>query len=131
MAAERSLERCGVDSFDLLLLHNPDHTGFTSPAVWDGLETLRAEYEVLEDNFGTRENGLFLDPIADPSAVATIKGVARLDDLEKEMVLRAMKAANGNKALAARMLGIPKTSLYNRMEKYGLDAKRSGTFDTP
>jgi len=43
MAAERSLERCGVDSFDLLLLHNPDHTGFTSPAVWEGLEALRAD----------------------------------------------------------------------------------------
>src|SRR3954452_5240158 len=43
MGAERSLERCGVDSFDLLLLHNPDHTGFTSPAVWDGLETLRSD----------------------------------------------------------------------------------------
>ena len=43
MATERSLERCGVDSFDLLLLHNPDHTGFTSPAVWDGMEGLRAE----------------------------------------------------------------------------------------
>ena len=24
MATERSLERCGIDSFDLLLLHNPD-----------------------------------------------------------------------------------------------------------
>jgi aryl-alcohol dehydrogenase-like predicted oxidoreductase len=43
MAAERSLERCGVDSFDLLLLHNPDHTGFSSPAVWDALEGLRSE----------------------------------------------------------------------------------------
>jgi aryl-alcohol dehydrogenase-like predicted oxidoreductase len=43
MAVERSLERCGVDSFDLLLLHNPDHTGFTSPAVWDGLEALRTD----------------------------------------------------------------------------------------
>jgi aryl-alcohol dehydrogenase-like predicted oxidoreductase len=43
MAAERSLERCGVDSFDLLLLHNPDHTGFTSQAVWEGLEALRAD----------------------------------------------------------------------------------------
>ena len=31
MAAERSLERCGVDSFDLLLLHNPDRRGFESP----------------------------------------------------------------------------------------------------
>src|SRR3954453_13304847 len=30
MATERSLERCGVDAFDLLLLHNPDRTGYTS-----------------------------------------------------------------------------------------------------
>src|SRR3954470_1100518 len=43
MAVERSLERCGFDAFDLLLLHNPDHTGFSSPAVWEGLEYLRAE----------------------------------------------------------------------------------------
>jgi aryl-alcohol dehydrogenase-like predicted oxidoreductase len=43
MATERSLERCGVDSFDLLLLHNPDRTGFSSPVVWEGLEHLRAE----------------------------------------------------------------------------------------
>jgi aryl-alcohol dehydrogenase-like predicted oxidoreductase len=40
-ATERSLERCGVDRFDLLLLHNPDHTGYTSSAVWEGLEAVR------------------------------------------------------------------------------------------
>ena len=43
MATERSLERCGVDAFDLLLLHNPDRTGFSSQAVWDGMERLRAD----------------------------------------------------------------------------------------
>ena len=32
MATERSLERCGVEHFDLLLLHNPDRTGYSSPA---------------------------------------------------------------------------------------------------
>ena len=31
----------GADSFDLLLLHNPDRTGFTSEAVWDGMASLR------------------------------------------------------------------------------------------
>jgi aryl-alcohol dehydrogenase-like predicted oxidoreductase len=40
-AAERSLERIGVDSFDLLLLHNPDRTGYSSEAVWDGMAALR------------------------------------------------------------------------------------------
>src|SRR5215216_4081573 len=41
MATERSLERVGADAFDLLLLHNPDRTGYTSPAVWDGMAALR------------------------------------------------------------------------------------------
>jgi aryl-alcohol dehydrogenase-like predicted oxidoreductase len=41
MAAERSLERCGIDSFDLLLLHNPDRIGYTNEAVWEGMAALR------------------------------------------------------------------------------------------
>jgi aryl-alcohol dehydrogenase-like predicted oxidoreductase len=43
MATERSLERCGVDSFDVLLLHNPDRIGYTSEVVWDALAALRDE----------------------------------------------------------------------------------------
>jgi aryl-alcohol dehydrogenase-like predicted oxidoreductase len=41
MATERSLERLGVDAFDLLLLHNPDRIGYSSEAVWDGMAALR------------------------------------------------------------------------------------------
>jgi aryl-alcohol dehydrogenase-like predicted oxidoreductase len=41
MATERSLQRCGVDSFDVLLLHNPDRTGYTSAAVWQGMQAVR------------------------------------------------------------------------------------------
>jgi aryl-alcohol dehydrogenase-like predicted oxidoreductase len=42
MATERSLERCGIDAFDLLLLHNPDRVGYTSEVVWEGMAALRA-----------------------------------------------------------------------------------------
>jgi aryl-alcohol dehydrogenase-like predicted oxidoreductase len=41
MATERSLQRIGADAFDLLLLHNPDRTGYTSEAVWEGMAALR------------------------------------------------------------------------------------------
>jgi aryl-alcohol dehydrogenase-like predicted oxidoreductase len=41
MATERSLERCGIDRFDLLLLHNPDRTGYTSERVWEEMAALR------------------------------------------------------------------------------------------
>jgi aryl-alcohol dehydrogenase-like predicted oxidoreductase len=34
-------ERIGTDRFDLLLLHNPDRIGYSSEAVWDGMEALR------------------------------------------------------------------------------------------
>jgi aryl-alcohol dehydrogenase-like predicted oxidoreductase len=40
-ATERSLERLGADRLDLLLLHNPDRTGFTSEEVWDGMAAIR------------------------------------------------------------------------------------------
>ncbi|HEY3614801.1 MAG TPA: aldo/keto reductase [Gaiellales bacterium] len=40
-ATERSLERCGVERFDVLLLHNPDRIGYTSPAVWEAMAGLR------------------------------------------------------------------------------------------
>ena len=41
MATERSLERCGIDHFDLLLLHNPDRIGYTSETVWEAMASLR------------------------------------------------------------------------------------------
>jgi aryl-alcohol dehydrogenase-like predicted oxidoreductase len=41
MATELSLERCGIDRFDLLLLHNPDPVGYTSEAVWSAMAKLR------------------------------------------------------------------------------------------
>jgi aryl-alcohol dehydrogenase-like predicted oxidoreductase len=65
MAAERSLERIGADSFDLLLLHNPDRIGYSSEVVWDGMAALREEG--LAGQIGVAPgpaNGFTLDLIA-------------------------------------------------------------------
>jgi aryl-alcohol dehydrogenase-like predicted oxidoreductase len=64
-ATERSLERCGTDRFDLLLLHNPDRTGYTSETVWDAMAALRSDG--LADAIGVAPgpaNGFTLDLIA-------------------------------------------------------------------
>ncbi|HWH45374.1 MAG TPA: aldo/keto reductase [Thermoleophilaceae bacterium] len=64
MAGERSLERCGADRFDLLLLHNPDRTGFTSEAVWEAMAAAREAG--LADRIGVAPgpaNGFTLDLI--------------------------------------------------------------------
>jgi transcriptional regulator with PAS, ATPase and Fis domain len=49
-----------------------------------------------------------------------VDGVWRLEELEREMVQRALAVTEGKKAAAARLLGIPKTSLYRKIERYGL-----------
>lgn len=41
-ATEKSLQRCGTSYFDLLMLHNPDSTGYASEAVWKGLEAMQS-----------------------------------------------------------------------------------------
>ncbi|HEX5309788.1 MAG TPA: aldo/keto reductase [Solirubrobacteraceae bacterium] len=41
MAAEHSLQRIGAEQFDLLLLHNPDRTGYIADSVWEGMAALR------------------------------------------------------------------------------------------
>ncbi|HTA15278.1 MAG TPA: aldo/keto reductase [Solirubrobacteraceae bacterium] len=41
MATERSLQRLGAERFDLLMLHNPDRTGYVSESVWEGMQALR------------------------------------------------------------------------------------------
>ncbi len=40
-ATEKSLARCRADRFDLLLLHNPDSTGYTADSVWKGMAKLK------------------------------------------------------------------------------------------
>jgi aryl-alcohol dehydrogenase-like predicted oxidoreductase len=64
MAVEKSLQRCGVEKFDLLLLHNPDFTGYSSDRVWGAMWRLKDQK--LTDRLGIAPgpaNGFTLDLI--------------------------------------------------------------------
>jgi len=43
-----------------------------------------------------------------------------VNEVEKESITRALKAADHNKTKAARLLGIHRTLLYKKMKKHGL-----------
>lgn len=47
----------------------------------------------------------------------------RNDAEDKERILRALKQANGNRKVAAELLGIGRTTLYGKLEEYGLKYK--------
>ncbi|OLN32539.1 sigma 54-interacting transcriptional regulator [Desulfosporosinus metallidurans] len=46
-------------------------------------------------------------------------------DAERRAIIKALKTARGNKTKAAEFLGIHRTNLYKKMEKYGLEGEIS------
>ena len=43
-----------------------------------------------------------------------------LEELEKVLILKAIRKAGGNKSRAAALLGLTRRTLYSRMERYGI-----------
>jgi transcriptional regulator of acetoin/glycerol metabolism len=46
------------------------------------------------------------------------------DLAEKMALVEALKKTNGNQSQAARILGINRVTVWNRMKKYGIDLKK-------
>lgn len=59
--------------------------------------------------------------VAKPTS--SVSFALRNDAEDKERILRALKQANGNRKIAAELLGIGRTTLYNKLEEYGLKYK--------
>ncbi len=49
----------------------------------------------------------------------------RTAEEEKERIIRALKQANGNKILAAKLLSIGRTTLYAKIEEYGIKVEKT------
>ena len=44
-----------------------------------------------------------------------------LNDMERKQIIHALEQAKGNRTLAAALLGIGRTTLYNKMKAYGIE----------
>jgi DNA-binding NtrC family response regulator len=62
----------------------------------------------------------FLFPEADKDLEGVVFDSYNLDDVEKTVIRKALKKHEGNISHAATELGLTRTSLYRRMDKYGL-----------
>lgn len=54
-----------------------------------------------------------------------------LTTIERREILGALRRANGQRTLAARLLGISRSRLYRRMEALGIDPRTAGSGDVP
>ncbi len=79
------------------------------------VETLRVDARV--DPEESRVNTRALPTI--PGAGVT--GIVSIAELEKQAILTAIRSLNGDKLMAAKLLGIGKTTLYRKLKEYGLE----------
>jgi len=122
-----------VDVFDALTTDRPYHSAFSRDEAlaaikqeaergwWDaGLVT---EFEgLLGDRKAAEQAPRSVLDLLNPQAAATAGGLAgvvpRLRDLEREAVIRALVSTQGDKQLAARRLGIGRSTLYRKLKEY-------------
>ncbi len=53
------------------------------------------------------------------------KNAFNLSEIEKQELLEVLKKTGGNQSKAAELLGISRVTVWNRMKRFGIDAKRS------
>lgn len=61
----------------------------------------------------------FEEPLLSGEAPLSLKN----EEMEKKQILRALEQADGNRSLAAELLGIGRTTLYGKMKQYGIKNK--------
>jgi transcriptional regulator with GAF, ATPase, and Fis domain len=54
-----------------------------------------------------------------------LPGVASLKEMEKWMLLRSLRIANGNRSDAARVLGVARSTLFEMMKRHGIPGPRA------
>jgi len=75
---------------------------------------------ILADSDHYRIEDFPLPSRPDAMPLPTISGGLNLDQLERQMIERALRMHHFNISLAASELGLSRGALYRRMEKHGL-----------
>jgi transcriptional regulator with GAF, ATPase, and Fis domain len=67
-------------------------------------------------------------PVAANLAEASLPGVCRLKDMEKILILKALRISNGNRTDAAKILGIARSTLFEMMRRHEIVGPRSSDY---
>ncbi|HWT79841.1 MAG TPA: sigma-54 dependent transcriptional regulator [Candidatus Methylomirabilis sp.] len=83
-------------------------------------DTLGMEHLLPEIGVGSRDVMAGATAPAKSASVALPVEGLRLEEVERDLVRQALEATGGNQVRAARLLGISRDALRNRMKKFGL-----------
>ncbi len=119
LKSDKKLQGISREAMDLLMDYS-----------WPG--NVRELKSAFEYAFVTCQNGM-IEPHClpfninqDPVAGRPSKNnhISR-DETKKRQLIEALEQAGGNKTMAARILGITRVTVWNRMKRYGITARRT------
>jgi two-component system response regulator HydG len=54
----------------------------------------------------------------------SVRSLRQGESSKKEALIEALRISQGNKSEAARILGVNRVTVWNRMKKYGIDLRK-------
>jgi DNA-binding NtrC family response regulator len=88
-----------------------------------GYESFDAALDALKQDPETRPRA----PDGYDVAALPVGVPAPLIDVQREHIVRTLQVARGNKAVAARLLGVSRRAFYRQLERHGLHRRAPGT----
>lgn len=88
----------------------PELTAGNLPSQLKNFQRVQREEEAVKLEVGRRK--------VLPAGVSAVTPIA---EMEKQAILRTIRKLKGDKLMAARMLGIGKTTLYRKLKEYGIE----------
>ena len=112
-----ALVRAGAS--DCLLGTPSDHRLWTALRILSLLSAQENRFDAFDEDDSIEL--ILVQPAAGRPSLADGRPVsASLAELEREAILDALGRTSGNVSEAGRLLGIPRTSLYRKLRRYGL-----------
>lgn len=98
---------------------------------WPG--NLRELRSVLTFAARDRETGVIIDGDLPPAlcATATPRRLTRMESVERDAIVAALRECGGNKAAAAAQLGIGRTTLYSRLRRFRISVPEENSRRRP
>jgi two-component system response regulator HydG len=106
-------------AMDMLINYDwPGNVRELENAIERAVILLTGEY-ITEKHLPLSITERYADPDVEPPAETSIMdGTHSLEDIEKKAIMAALRATDGNKAEAARRLGISRKTMHNKLKIY-------------
>jgi transcriptional regulator with PAS, ATPase and Fis domain len=86
------------------------------------IDTIHLPVELIKNNIPSKNKAITATTHPDQNKYDHANEIGSLKESEKSMIMETLESVQGNRSKAAELLGISRTTLYNKLKKYNIDS---------